>query len=126
MIIATIELGVYRRHILKKQYRKRKSTVKNTIIQTNKKYLPGLLNIAVPIMLSNLISQLQMLIDRIFLGHVNSMYMSALGNVTSPMWTTMSFCFSIVTGASILISQSVGAGDTQAHRRVFRCHGEIQ
>ena len=31
MIIATIELGVYRRHILKKQYRKRKSTVKNTI-----------------------------------------------------------------------------------------------
>lgn len=113
MIIATIELGVYRRHILKKQYRKRKSTVKNTIIQTNKKYLPGLLNIAVPIMLSNLISQLQMLIDRIFLGHVNSMYMSALGNVTSPMWTTMSFCFSIVTGASILISQSVGAGDNE-------------
>lgn len=113
MIIATIEFGVYRRHILKKQYRKRKSTVKNTIIQTNKKYLPGLLNIAVPIMLSNLISQLQMLIDRIFLGHVNSMYMSALGNVTSPMWTTMSFCFSIVTGASILISQSVGAGDTE-------------
>lgn len=113
MIIATIELGVYRRHILKEQYRKRKSTVKNTIMQTNKKYLPGLLNIAVPIMLSNLISQLQMLIDRIFLGHVNSMYMSALGNVTSPMWTTMSFCFSIVTGASILISQSVGAGDTE-------------
>lgn len=87
--------------------------MKNTLIKTNKKYLPGLLNIAVPIMLSNLISQLQMLIDRIFLGHVNSMYMSALGNVTSPMWTTMSFCFSIVTGASILISQSVGAGDTE-------------
>lgn len=113
MITVTFELGVYRRHILKKQYRKRKSTVKNTIIQTNKKYLPGLLNIAVPIMLSNLISQLQMLIDRIFLGHVNNMYMSALGNVTSPMWTTMSFCFSIVTGASILISQSVGAGDNE-------------
>lgn len=87
--------------------------MKNTLIKTNKKYLPGLLNIAVPIMLSNLISQLQMLIDRIFLGHVNSMYMSALGNVTSPMWTTMSFCFSIVTGASILISQSVGAGDNE-------------
>ena len=47
--------------------------MKNTLIKTNKKYLPGLLNIAVPIMLSNLISQLQMLIDRIFLGHVNIM-----------------------------------------------------
>lgn len=52
--------------------------MKNTLIKTNKKYLPGLLNIAVPIMLSNLISQLQMLIDRIFLGHVNSMYMRHL------------------------------------------------
>ena len=49
--------------------------------------------IAVPIMLSNVISQLQMIIDRIFLGQMNKLYMSALGNVTSPMWTTMSFCW---------------------------------
>lgn len=67
--------------------------------------------IAVPIMLSNIISQVQMIIDRIFLGQMNTLYMSALGNVTAPMWTTMSFCFTIVMGASILISQSVGAGD---------------
>ena len=75
----------------------------------NKQYLKKLLTIAVPIMLSNVISQLQMIIDRIFLGHFNKYYMSALGNVSSPMWTTMSFCFSITTGASILISQNVGA-----------------
>lgn len=85
----------------------------NKIVSYNKRYLGALLNIAVPIMLSNLISQLQMLIDRVFLGRVNSLYMSALGNVTTTMWTTMSFCFSIVVGASILISQSVGAGDTE-------------
>ncbi len=72
-------------------------------------YMKRLLTIAVPIILSNLISQLQMLIDRIFLGHAGDLYMSALGNVTSPMWTTMSFCFSLATGASILISQNVGA-----------------
>ena len=76
-----------------------------------KLYMRRLLIIAVPIMLSNLISQLQMLIDRVFLGHANNMYMSALSNCTTPMWTTMSFCFSIVVGASILISQSVGAGN---------------
>lgn len=29
--------------------------------------------------------------------------------VSSPVWTTMSFCNSLVMGASILISQSVGA-----------------
>ena len=78
-----------------------------------KEYLRRLLAIAVPIMLSNLISQLQMLIDRIFLGRANNLYMSALSNTTSPMWTTISFCFSLAAGASILISQSVGADDRE-------------
>lgn len=78
-----------------------------------KEYLQKLMIIAVPIMLSNIISQVQMIIDRIFLGQMNTLYMSALGNVTAPMWTTMSFCFTIVMGASILISQSVGAGDDE-------------
>ena len=55
-------------------------------------YLKKLLYIAVPIILSNIIGQLQMLIDRVFLGRMNSMYMSALGNVNSPVWPTMSFC----------------------------------
>ncbi|WP_432650370.1 MATE family efflux transporter [Huintestinicola sp.] len=77
------------------------------------KYLQKLMIISVPIMLSNIISQVQMIIDRIFLGQMNTLYMSALGNVTAPMWTTMSFCFTIVMGASILISQSVGAGDDE-------------
>lgn len=77
-----------------------------------KNYVKQLLKIAVPIMLSNIISQVQMLTDRAFLGNVNILYMSALGNASSPMWTTMSFCFSIVTGASILISQMVGREKT--------------
>ncbi len=68
-----------------------------------------LLSLAVPLILSNIINQLQMLIDRIFLGNANSLYMSVLGNANSPLWTTMSVCFSISTGASILISQNVGA-----------------
>lgn len=79
----------------------------------NKEYLRRLLIIAVPIMLSNIISQLQMTIDRIFLGRANNLYMSALSNVTSPVWTAMSFCFSLSAGASILISQSVGADDRE-------------
>lgn len=78
-----------------------------------KNYLNRLLIIAVPMILSQLINQVQMLIDRIFLGQANSLYMSVLGNATFPMWTTMSFCFSIGTGASILISQNVGAGNKE-------------
>jgi len=72
-------------------------------------YYGRLLAIAVPLILSNIINQLQMLVDRIFLGNANSLYMSVLGNVSTPVWTTMSVCFSIATGASILISQNVGA-----------------
>lgn len=64
-------------------------------------------------MLSQLISQLQMLIDRIFLGRIDILYMSAVGNATAPIWTSMSFVFSLSVGASILISQAVGANDLE-------------
>lgn len=76
-------------------------------------YKNRLVKIFVPIMLSNLISQIQMLIDRIFLGRLDILYMSAVGNATAPVWTTMSFVFSMSMGASILISHSVGEKDNE-------------
>ena len=76
-------------------------------------YKNKLVKIFIPIMLSNLISQIQMFIDRIFLGRMNILYMSAVGNATAPVWTTMSFIFSLSMGASILISQSVGEKDIE-------------
>lgn len=85
----------------------------NETLKQNTTYLQPLFRIAIPITLSNIISQIQMIIDRAFLGHMDNRYMSALSNVSSPVWATMSFCFTIVTGASILISQKVGAGDKE-------------
>ena len=76
-------------------------------------YLNSILKIAVPIILGNIINQIQMLVDRSFLGHVNDLYMSVLGNVSTPVWTTCSVIFSLVSGASILISQKVGSKDTE-------------
>ena len=76
-------------------------------------YKNKLVKIFVPIMLSNLIAQVQMFIDRIFLGRMDILFMSAVGNATAPMWTTMSFVFSLSMGASILISQSVGEKDIE-------------
>ena len=67
-------------------------------------------------MLSQLISQIQMVIDRIFLGRLEVLYMSAIGNATAPVWTTMSFVFSLSMGASILISQSIGARNEKQAR----------
>jgi len=78
-----------------------------------KKYTKKILQIAIPITLSNLISQLEMLIDRMFLGKLDITCMSAVGNASSPMWTTMSAIFSLTTGATILVSQAYGAGETK-------------
>lgn len=80
-------------------------------MKTKFTYMRRLMIIAVPIMLSNLISQLQMLIDKIFLGRLDITCMSAVGNATSPIWTTMNTMFSLTVGATILTSQAIGAGD---------------
>lgn len=74
-------------------------------------YKKRLLTLFLPIMISNLIGQVQMLIDRIFLGRMDILYMTAVGNASSTIWTTMSVIYSLGTGASILISQAVGEGD---------------
>ena len=80
-------------------------------------YKNRLVKIFLPIMLSNLISQIQMFIDRIFLGRMNILYMSAVGNAMAPVWTTMSFVFALSMGASILISQSVGEKENDRARQ---------
>jgi len=79
-------------------------------------YRSRLLKLFVPIMISNLISQIQGLIDRIFLGRIDVIYMSAVSNALAPVWTTMSLVFSLSIGSSILISQSVGAGKIEKAR----------
>ncbi len=92
-------------------------------------YKNKLVKIFVPIMLSNLIAQVQMLIDRIFLGRMDILFMSAVGNATAPMWTTMSFVYSLSMGASILISQSVGEKDIEKAKNyaasMIKCHNVI-
>ncbi len=83
------------------------------------KDIKRILMIAVPIMLSNLISQLQMLIDKIFIGRLSIESMSAVGNASTPMWTTMSVMFSLTTGATILVSQAYGANDREKARKIL-------
>lgn len=79
----------------------------------NTEYKKQLLRIAIPIMISNLISQVQMLIDKIFLGRLDITAMSAVGNASSPLWTTMNIVFSLTVGGTILMSQAKGAGEKE-------------
>ncbi len=91
----------------------------NEMWKNMKEYIKKILAIAVPIMLSNLISQLQMLIDRIFIGRLSIESMSAVSNSSTPMWTTMSIIFALTTGATIVVSQAYGAKDLDRARSVL-------
>lgn len=69
----------------------------------------SLLKIGMPVTLSLLITQIQQITDQIFLGHASAEYLSAVGNATFTIWTTVSFLFALGTGTAILVSQSLGA-----------------
>ena len=88
-------------------------------LKENKEMQRKLFAIAIPIMLSNLISQVQMLIDRVFIGRLDITAMSAVSNASSPMWTTMDVVFTLAVGSAILISQSIGAGDKERAKRLM-------
>ena len=77
--------------------------------------------IALPLLMNMLISQVQLIIDRSFLGKLDVDYMSALGNVTAPFWTTMSVIWALTTGATVLMSQAIGAGREESVEGLGHC-----
>jgi MATE family multidrug resistance protein len=75
---------------------------------------------AIPIAISGLVSQAQILIDTAFLGHYSTTlpdgtllsgkdFLAGSGNVFFPYIVTLAFIWSINTGTTILISQRIGA-----------------
>jgi putative MATE family efflux protein len=77
-----------------------------------------LLSIALPIMVQTLVSHLQIVIDRAFLGNLDSLYLSALGNVMVPYNAVSYFLVSAATGLTVLTAQAVGAGRSDRARRL--------
>lgn len=84
-----------------------------------KSYGIRLLSIALPIIISNLIGQLQMVIDKVFLGRLRLECMSAVGNAIGPVWTTMSTISAMTLGGTILISQAIGADDEKKAKGIM-------
>ncbi|MBE3113438.1 MAG: MATE family efflux transporter [Actinobacteria bacterium] len=74
-----------------------------------KKYFNKIIPIALPIIVQGLIFQLQTLINRAFLGNLKLEYLSVLGNVTFPYFTTLSIMFGISIGTTIVVAQNIGA-----------------
>ena len=78
-----------------------------------------LIMLAFPIIVNNIVAQVQMLIDKMFLGRLELTCTSAVGNATSPMWTTMSTVFALTLGGTILISQAIGAKETDKAKNIM-------
>jgi multidrug resistance protein, MATE family len=79
---------------------------------------------AIPIAISGLVTQAQMLIDTAFLGHYSIKlpdgsfltgkdFLSAVGNVFFPYIVTLSFMWMITTGTIVLVSQRLGAKEPE-------------
>jgi putative MATE family efflux protein len=84
--------------------------------------------IAIPIAVSGLVMQAQILIDTAFLARytvtlptgavlTGSEILSAVGNVFFPYIVGLAFLWSLTTGAVILVSQRLGAKDPESARR---------
>lgn len=65
--------------------------------------------IALPVMIQNLVHHLQMIIDRAFLGNIDSRFLSVIGNVMVPYSALGLFLVSVSTGLTILVAQNIGA-----------------
>lgn len=78
-----------------------------------------LILLAFPIIISNIVAQIQMLIDKLFLARLELTCTSAVGNATSPMWTTMSTVFALTLGGTILISQAIGAKEIDKAKNIM-------
>ncbi|MFH1524929.1 MAG: MATE family efflux transporter [Chloroflexota bacterium] len=100
-------------------------TTKNKEIKNISKQM---FRIAIPIAISGIIMQVQMLIDTAFLARYTitmpggtitsgSEILSAVGNVYFPYLVTLSFLWSLSTGAVILVSQRLGAREPENARR---------
>ncbi len=66
--------------------------------------------IALPLMLQQLVFQIQALINQAFLGNLNPLYLSVVANCTFPFFATATLLWALGTGVTILVSQNRGAG----------------
>lgn len=66
--------------------------------------------IALPLVLQQLVFQIQGLINQAFLGNLNPLYLSVVANSTFPFFATATLLWALGTGVTILVSQSRGAG----------------
>jgi len=89
-------------------------------MKENKKIsrLKVILTIALPIIIQNIVMHFQIMIDRAFLGNLESRYLAAIGNVLIPYNALNFFFFSAATGLTVLVAQNYGRRDYNKVQRL--------
>lgn len=64
--------------------------------------------IAIPMIIQGFVFQIQSITDKIFLGNLNSTYLSVIGATDFPFGTTLSLMFALSVGIIIIVSQLYG------------------
>jgi putative MATE family efflux protein len=82
-----------------------------TAVKEQNRYFKDIFVIAVPIIIQGMVFQLQVLINRAFLGNLKAEYLTAIGNATAPYQATLDAATSATMGLTILISRKMGAKD---------------
>lgn len=75
-------------------------------------------NIAIPLMLTQVVFQLQGLVNRAFLGNLGSENLTIVTNATFPFFAVVTVFWSLGTGLAILVGQRRGAGDDREASRL--------
>jgi putative MATE family efflux protein len=73
--------------------------------------------IATPIIVQNLVIYLQLQVDMAMLGHANTLYLAAVGNVMFPYNIVIAFMTALSTGVTVLSSYSVGGRAIKSAQR---------
>ena len=74
-----------------------------------KKLSKAILTIALPMVIQGFVFQIQSLTDKIFLGNLETEYLSAVGAAQFPFNTTLDTLFALCIGITIVVSQLYGS-----------------
>src|SRR5690554_6687645 len=74
--------------------------------------------IALPIMVQKITHHFMLLVDRAFVGNLDSRYLAAVGNVMIPYNAMINTFFAAATGLTVLVAHSVGRKDYTKARRL--------
>lgn len=78
-----------------------------------------IMKIALPIIIQGLVFQLQAVVDKAFLGKIDTNYLSAVGIAQFPFFTSVDALTAICTGLTIIVATKFGAGKyTAIHESV--------